>query len=131
MVLNEVKIISKWKVTVETDDVVIDVVSEYENDATKYNFYINGIKKEFEKEQELEILDHILKNIDQHELEYVIANEDYNNFYNSLSFEELVYYFDNDFELMKDSLTSVLEIFVEQEHYEKCNVIKNILTQIK
>jgi hypothetical protein len=130
MKLNEVKIVSKWKVSVKTDDVIIDVVSsKYDNN--KYDFYMNGIKKFFEKDQEQEILNHIIKNIDQHELEYVIANDDYNNIYSVFSIEELVYYFDNDIDLMEETLKSVLYVFIEQEHYEKCKIVNDLLKQIK
>jgi len=130
MNLNDVKIVSKWKVSVETDDVVIDVISSQET-IKNYEFYMNGIKKDFDESQEREILEHILKNIDQHELEYVIANEDYNRVYSVVVFDDLIYYFDNDFELMKNELLNTLNIFIEQEHYEKCKVINDLLKQIK
>lgn len=130
MNLNGVKIVSKWKVSVETDDVVIDVISSQET-IKNYEFYMNGIKKDFDESQEREILEHILKNIDQHELGYVIANEDYNRVYRVVEFDDLIYYFDNDFELMKNELLNTLNIFIEQEHYEKCKVINDLLKQIK
>jgi len=130
MNLSDVKIVSKWKVSVETDDVVIDVISSQET-IKNYEFYMNGIKKDFDESQEREILEHILKNIDQHELEYVIANEDYKKVYSVVVFEDLIYYFDNDFELMKTELLNTLNIFIEQEHYEKCKVINDLLKQIK
>ena len=130
MKLNEVKIVSKWKVSVETDDVIIDVVSN-ENSIAQYDFYMNGIKKEFEEHQEQEILNHIFKNIDQNELEYVIANDDYNNVYSITLFDDLIYYFDNDIDLMKETLERALEVFIEQEHYEKCKIVNDLLKQIK
>ena len=131
MNLNDVKIVSKWRVSVETDDVVIDVISNQDSETHEYEFYMNGIKKDFEKSQEREILEHILKNIDQHELEYVIVNEDYKKVYSVITFDDLIYYFDNDFDLMKNELLNALNIFIEQEHYEKCKVINDLLKQIK
>lgn len=137
MKLKSVKIISKWKVSVETDDVVIDVIlkknidDQSKNNLNKYLFFMNGIKKDFEKQQKQEIINHIINNIDKHELEYVIANDDYNNIYNIYSFDEIKTYFNNDYNLMKQTLTNVLNIFIEQEQYEKCIIINNLLNKIK
>ena len=137
MKLKSVKIISKWKVSVETDDVVIDVIlkknidDQSKNNLNKYLFFMNGIKKDFEKQQKQEIINHIINNIDRHELEYVIANDDYNNIYNIYSFDEIKTYFNNDYNLMKQTLTNVLNIFIEQEQYEKCIIINTLLNKIK
>jgi len=137
MKLKSVKIISKWKVSVETDDVVIDVIlkknidDQSKNNLNKYLFFMNGIKKDFEKQQKQEIINHIINNIDKHELEYVIANDDYNNIYNIYSFDEIKTYFNNDYNLMKQTLTNVLNIFIEQEQYEKCIIINTLLNKIK
>jgi len=128
MNFKKVNIISKFTVEIELDDNTNIEVSKINKD--EYDFFINGIKKDIDEEKEKEILDYIIDNIDQKELEWVIAVEDFNSIYNRLSFEDICIGYHHDKELMKKKINSDLELFIFHEHYDKCIVLRNLLKKI-
>jgi len=127
MNLTKVNIISKFKLIVETDDTAIDVIVE----KNKLSFYMNGIKKDLEQEQRNEILNYIDKNIDQDEMLYVTVNEDYKNIYSVFPYDLILEMVDGNKDFLQKQLEDVLSVFIEQEHYEKCIIINNLLNNIR
>jgi hypothetical protein len=130
MNLNKIKIISKTKLKIDIfgeEDILFEAVS---NDQKKFDYYINGIKTKLTKEQDDEISDYIIENIDQQELEWVIANEDYDKIYNTLSFDDICKGYHNKKDVMKAQITKTLDIFILHEKYEKCVILQNLLDKI-
>ena len=130
MKLKNIKILSKYSVEVEvndSDDINIEVVSEQQ----KYKFYMNGIEKTFDLDTETEIIQHIEDNINQDELEWVIANEDFNMIYSKLSFEDICKGYHQDKEKMKTLIQSDLDLFIHYEKYEKCTLLKELLDKVE
>jgi len=132
MILTELEIKSKHKVSlvIETEDdyLPLDVISI--NDK-KLEFYIYGIKKELTENQKQEILNYIEKNINQDELEYIIANDDYNNIFSKLTIKEIFLGWHNNKELILDIIDNTIKTFIFHEEYEKCIILNNIKNKIK
>lgn len=129
MKLGKIRIISKYKVEVETNDVTMEITANNDKNIG-YDFYMNGIKKEFDLDMEIEIIDYVTTNIDKSELSYVIANDNYKNIFNIFNLVELKSYYQNDIKKLTSELNETLNIFIKQEHYEKCETIKQILNEI-
>jgi len=129
MDLKKLNIISKYSVEIElhNNDTNIEVVSKNNED---YEFFMNGIKKNLGSDTEQKIIRYIVDNIDQDELEWVITNEDYNNIYSKLTFEEICGGYHQDKDLMIKLISSDLQFFIEHEKYEKCAVLQNLLDKV-
>lgn len=95
-----------------------------------YGFYINGIRKELNTEQQNEIVVYIRENIDQNELELVIANEDYDKIFNKLSISDMLKGWKYDTEMIHHVIDDTMDVFIKHEHYEKCEVLNKIKKQI-
>lgn len=127
MDIKRINIISKNKFEIELndDDLIIEAYSKLNDD--NFDFYINGIKKDFSKEQRQQIHRYMVDMIDEDEMKLVIANDDYERIYNRLSFDDICKGYNNDKEVIINQLSSTLQTFIEYEHYEKCIIIKKLL----
>lgn len=127
MDIKRINIISKNKFEIELndDDLIIEAYSKLNDD--NFDFYINGIKKDFSKEQRQQIHRYMVDMVDEDEMKLVIANDDYERIYNRLSFDDICKGYNNDKEIIINQLSSTLQTFIEYEHYEKCIIIKKLL----
>jgi len=127
MKFKNLKILSKTTLEISVGDSEFDkleVVSNFNND---FDYYMNGIKKDFEKEQTEEILSFINENIDSNELDWVIANEDYDKIYSTLTFDEILKGYKNDVDIILEHLIKTMDVFIKHEKYEKCVLLKKLI----
>jgi len=131
MKFNNLKIISKTTVALSVGDSEYDnleVVANIDND---FDFYMNGIKKEYDGKIKEDILRYIKENIDENELKRIIATEDYKNIFSSLSFEEICIGYRHDKELIIEQISENMNFFIKYEEYEKCIILKKLLDKAK
>ena len=131
MILRELEIKSKHIVSlvIEIDSDFLPLEVKSINDET-YEFYINGIKKELNNEQVTEIIEYIQNNINQDELEYVVANEDYNKIFSKLDISDILKGWNYNIELINHIINDTMDVFVYYEEYEKCAVLRDIKNKL-
>jgi len=131
MKFNNLKIINKTTVKINVGDSEYDNLEVVATTNEDFNFYMNGIKKEYDEKIKTEILEYIKKNINYKELEYIIAVEDYNKIYSKLSFEDICRGYHNNKEIIIKQILENMNFFIKIEEYEKCIILKNLLEKAR
>jgi len=127
MKFNDLKIINKTTVSLKVGDSDYDHLEVVANIKNGFDFYMNGIKKEYDEIIEAEIVSYIKDNIDSNELESIIFNDDYNKIFSQLSFEDICKGYRHDKELIIKQLGDTINYFIKHEKYEKCVILKSLL----
>jgi len=126
MELKKIKIISKDYIEVEMSEFETIEIKSYNDQTT---FQINGIDRDFSDEQKSEILQYIETNINKNEMRHQIFLYEYEKIFEKFSIENICAGYHNDREKIQNKLDSMISYFQDQEDYEKCKVLNNLMIQ--